>query len=271
MTKRLIVDAKLLATEGTFGDAVEMHNSEFFNDATFSAMRVRKAVIPYIPYNVNVHNNSFVLMEDPNTYVDEEMVPPYLSMISHTLEIPIGRYDIYELIDALTRVINEAFTPIVFRIDIDDLTNKTKITISNTAHRFSFRSTAGVSTLIDMLGFIGIQQFHAGENVSHGPFNINPDRMLFITCDQCAGFRNAIAIMPSTQEWLKGIVAVIPIPHTAQYGDVIVYTPENDAPWVRVNQKVTESLSYTFRLARNSAPVMGPGQVAWMMDIEIIQ
>lgn len=267
MSRRWLIQAKDYPDPVTnaWGDTVTIDLRPLLPAAAVSAVRVRKAMIPYIAWNVTDDNNIWrirVGVEPADTL--------------YTVTLDPGNYSRSSLVKALVDEVNTllAATNYVFSIAYNSSTFITTISLTDAnaiAIPFSIDTTtvANLSpSLLQLLGFAGpIIPSTPSAISSTGALTINDDRFLLITCDEARGSAGVLdSLSPSM--WHDGIIAVVPIPTSATVGDVITYTPEDSSPWIGLVRTNTNA-AITLRLARSSYSRMGGSQTSWAIELEV--
>jgi hypothetical protein len=247
---------------GQWGDSVTIDMTALLPNPAISSLRVRKAQVPFIPWNI---------------VTDNQTVTIAVGGIDYAAAVDVGYYSGSDLITALVGAINTALAATTFSVDIAwdtiDFTVNIQMTDSSVPGLAPFTmtttTTADISpSILTMLGF-GTDPLVSvgGDETSSGALNVETDRYLLITCDQAKGKRGPLYSL-STNAWHDGLVGYIPIPDQVNPGQVIAYKPKrSESPWIELVQEATAN-AITFHLCRNDYQYMGGGQINWMMLLE---
>jgi hypothetical protein len=263
MSRRWLIQAKDFPTApGVWGDSATIDLTTLLPSPNITAIRVRKAMIPMLIWNVTSDNQTARLTVGGPTY---------------TVTLTPGYYSGSSLATALANALNTALGATTFSVSI--VTNPssylTTITVTDSAipgpapFTLDTISLATLSpSILTMFGF-GTDPLVSltGVETSTGALNVVTDRFLLITCDEARGNMGIIdSLNPSA--WHKGIICVVPIKVAVNPGDVICYTPEADSPWINLVRPSTNN-AFTLRLSRNDYPTMGGQQTNWAIELEV--
>lgn len=264
MARRWIVRAKdYPSAPGVWGDSATIDLTGLLPAAAVSSVRVRKAMIPMLCYNVMIDNQTLRLTVGGPTY---------------TVTILPGFYSVTSMITAIKAAINAALvaTPYVFDMAFSPITYRVSIAITDTSipapAPFTLDTTtlAGLSpSILTMMGYSTDPLVSlSGSEISNGAANVVTDRLFYITCDEAKG-RHGVIDSLSPLPWHDGIICVVPIEtNTCASGDVIMYDPEDHAPWVSLVRTNTNG-TITLRIAREEYPTIGSSQVSWVIELEV--
>jgi hypothetical protein len=263
MTNVWLIEAKNFpSAPGVWGESITVPLATLVPTGELTSVRVRKAIIPLVLYNVVTDNRTVSILVGGTLY---------------TVHLIPGYYSGSQLLTEIKTFLNDILVATTYSVALTFDSNTFLVTIEVTdssipgpvAFTLTTTTTATLSpSILTMLGFVTDPLVSTtGTELSSGPLNVVTDRFLILTCDEAKG-KHGVYESLSTSVWHNGIIATIPIEANVSVGDVVTYTPELDSKWVNL-VRGNAAGNITLRLARGDYSTMGASQVSWVVELEV--
>jgi hypothetical protein len=248
-----------------------------------SEIRIRRAMVPNVSWNIVTQNQVFVISFAPFA-------------ATYTITLPNGYYNRDELIFEVNTQIAAALVATTYSMvfNYNARTFQISITATDAGVPVAFRldlprdGTGKVEykdypNIYFMLGIDDVALVSLGTLITSatwsihlGAVNSDPNRYAMITCAQANGLNGKINsfnyatgvitdVDPPVYAWQEGIVAIFPL--ELPKGKITDYAPEDDALWIPV--VIDQHQLLTFSLSQGEYLRFGPSYVYWSILLEV--